>query len=199
MRNVLLSLLVPLVLGCATTPPPPAGVAPRANLTARDYYPLTGGWKWAYDLEREGTTMLATYAVLESSGDVAVVQTGDDKLLYAVTPDGIAQKEGAVIGDYVIKNPVAVGTEWPVEGGRAKIVSVTEEFKLEPFGRLLGCVRVEATRSNPTRVTSTTFAPDIGPVALEVSIQDGQKFVTTTRAKLRAVTKPGQDVFGNGN
>jgi hypothetical protein len=198
MRRVFVSVLLPLVVaGCASAPPPPAGVAPRANLTAKDYYPLAGGWKWAYDVERDGTKMLATYAVLESSGDVAVIQAGDDKLLYAVTPDGIAQKEGASIGDYIIKNPVAVGTEWAVEGGKARIVSVGEEFTVEPLGRLLGCVRVEATRNNPMRVTSTTFAPDVGPVAIELSVQEGQKFVVATRAKLRAVTRPGQDLFGN--
>jgi hypothetical protein len=41
------------------------------------------------------------------------------------------------------------------------------------------------------RVTRTTFAPDLGPVMLELQVQDGPKFTTVTRARLRAVTRPG--------
>ena len=55
--------------------------------------------------------------MLERTGDTAVVQTGDERLTYAVTPDGIVQKDGGMLGDYVIKNPVKAGAEWAVEGG----------------------------------------------------------------------------------
>jgi hypothetical protein len=195
-----LVVLLPLVFAfaCASGPVKPAGVTPRANLTAKDYYPLAAGWKWAYDVERENAAVLATYVVLESSGDTASVLAGQEKLGSAITPEGVAQKEGNVLGDYVIKNPVTVGTEWPVEGGRARIVSVTEEQDVDSLGHLLGCVRVETTRENPIRITRTIFAPDVGPVAVEVQVQDpagGGKFVTEMRARLRAVTKPGEDAF----
>jgi len=46
------------------------------------------------------------------------------------------------------------------------------------------------TRTDPVRITRTTFAPDVGPVALEMQVQDGARFLTTTRARLRAVTRP---------
>jgi hypothetical protein len=52
-------------------------------------------------------------------------------------------------------------------------------------------VVVEVTRTDPARVTRTVFAPDLGPVALEMQVQEGAKFVTKARARLRAVTKPG--------
>lgn len=198
MKTSVAFLPLALVLACASGPAKPAGIAPRSNLTAKDYYPLASGWKWAYDVEREGSTVLATYAVLETAGDTAVVQAGEEKLAYAITPEGVAQKEGTALGDYVIKNPIAVGTEWPVEGGRARIVSVSEEHEVDSIGRLLGCVRVEATRDDPIRITRTTFAPDVGPVAVELQVQDpsgGGKFVTSMRARLRAVTKPGEDAF----
>jgi hypothetical protein len=187
------ALLAPVVTAaCATSGGSgPEVVRPRANATAADYYPLANGWKWAFDVEQDGVNILATYAVLERNGDVAVVQAGDEKLMYAVTPEGVAQKDGDMMGDYVIKNPLRAGTEWNVAGGRAKITSVTEEVNVDSVGRYAGCVVVEVTRVSPMRVTRTTFAPDLGPIALEMQVQDGQTFKTTTRAKLRAVTKPG--------
>jgi hypothetical protein len=177
-------------VGCATAGGTSNDIKPRPNLTAADYYPLAPGWKWAYDVEKDGVNILATYAVVERNGDVAVVQAGDDRLTYAVTPDGIAQKDG-LLGDYVIKNPVRVGAEWPVEGGHAHITSVSADFKLDSGEHYLGCLVVEVTRNDPVRVTRTTFAPDLGPVLLEMQVQDGAKFTTVTRARLRAVTRPG--------
>ena len=180
-----------LVLGCATEGAAPNDIKPRANLTAADFYPLAPGWKWAYDVEKDGINILATYAVVERTGDTAVVQTGDEKLTYAVTPDGIVQKDGGMLGDYVIKNPVKAGAEWAVEGGRAHLASVTADFKLDSGEHYFGCIVIEVTRTDPVRVTRTTFAPDLGPVMLEVQVQDGAKFTTITRARLRAVTRPG--------
>ena len=182
--------LASLASGCATSGGVPAGIMPRANLTAADYYPLASGWKWAYDVEKDGTNILATYVVIEHSGDTAMVQAGDERLAYAVTPEGVAQKEGDRVGDYVIRNPVKLGAEWPVDGGRARIASVTSDFKLDSGEHYLGCAVVEVTRTDPVRVTRTMFAPDLGPVMLEMQVQDGQKFVTVTRARLRAVTRP---------
>ena len=182
--------LASLASGCATSGGVPAGIMPRANLTAADYYPLASGWKWAYDVEKDGTNILATYVVIEHSGDTAMVQAGDERLAYAVTPEGVAQKEGDRVGDYVIRNPVKLGAEWPVDGGRARIASVTSDFKLDSGEHYLGCAVVEVTRTDPVRVTRTMFAPDLGPVTLEMQVQDGQKFVTVTRARLRAVTRP---------
>ena len=187
-------LAAALAAGCAGGSNGPGANGPRKNLTAADYYPLAQGWKWAYDLEKDGQKILAVYAVLERSGDTAVVQAGEDRLSYAITPEGIAQKDGPTVGDYVIKNPVTVGTEWPVAGGTAKVVAVANEVTVGA-GRFSNCVVVEVTRSDPVRVARTTFAPDVGPVALEFQVQDGNRFVTSTRASLRSVTKPGEDLF----
>jgi hypothetical protein len=191
------AVLVGLVgVGCATTGGTSNDIKPRSNLTAADFYPLQPGWKWAYDVEKDGMNILATYAVLERNGDTAVVQTGDERLTYAVTPEGIAQKDGGMLGDFVIKNPVQVGAEWAVEGGRAHVVSVTADFKLDSGEHYLGCLVVEVTRTDPVRVTRTTFAPDLGPVLLEMQVQSGpgpgqaQQLTTLTRARLRAVTRP---------
>jgi hypothetical protein len=176
--------------GCATTASGGNEIRPRSNLTAADFYPLAVGWKWAYDVERDGVNVLATYAVIDRTGDVATVQAGDDRLTYAVNAQGISQADAGISGDFVIKNPVAQGAEWPVAGGQARIISVNADFKLDSGEHYLGCIVVEVTRTDPVRIARTTFAPDLGPVALELQVQDGPKFVTTTRARLRAVTRP---------
>jgi len=189
-RLVLLAVSI-LVPACATSGGGPDAIRPRAGATAADYYPLSDGWKWAFDVEQDGMNILATYVVLERKEAVAVVQAGDERLTYVVTPEGVAQFEGNAIGDYVIRNPIKQGAEWAVAGGRARIASANEEVNVDSVGRYAGCVVVEVTRTDPARVTRTVFAPDLGPVALEMQVQEGAKFVTKARARLRAVTKPG--------
>jgi len=190
-RLFLLSTVSILISACAASGGAPAAVGPRAGATATDYYPLADGWKWAFDVEQDGMNILATYVVLERREGIAVVQAGDEKLTYVVTPDGVAQFEGNAIGDYVIRNPIKQGAEWAVAGGRARIASANEEINIDSVGRYAGCVVVEVTRTDPARVTRTVFAPGLGPVALEMQVQEGTKFVTKARARLRAVTRPG--------
>jgi hypothetical protein len=180
-----------LASACATSGGGSDAIRPRANITAADYYPLSDGWKWAFDVDQDGTNVLATYVVVERKEGVAVVQAGDERLTYVVTPDGIAQYEGGAVGDYLIKNPVKAGTEWSVANGRARIAAVDETLNIESVGRYAGCVTVEVNRTDPARVTRTVFAPDLGPVAVEMQVQEGAKFVTKARARLRSVTKPG--------
>jgi len=177
--------------GCATSGGANESVRPRAGITAADYYPLADGWKWAFDVEQDGMNILATYVVLERKGGVSVVQAGDERLTYVVTPEGVAQFDGTAIGDYVIKNPIAAGAEWAVASGRARIAAVNETVNIDSVGRYAGCVVVEVTRTDPARVTRTVFAPDLGPIAVEMQVQDGTRFITKARAHLRAVTKPG--------
>ena len=81
-----------------------------------------------------------------------------------------------------------------LEIGTAKVVAVAHEVTVDA-GHFSDCVVIEVTRSDPVRVVRTTFAPDIGPVSLEFQVQDGSRFITSTRASLRSVTKPGEDPF----
>lgn len=182
--------------GCATAPAPSAGQASRTRVAA-DFYPLDAGWKWAYDVERQGEHLLAVYAVLERTPDAAIVQAGEERLEYAVTAAGVAQKEGVTVGDFVLKNPIVLGAEWSVSAGKAKITSVSETVH-GPAGDYADCVVVEVLRSEPTRLSRTTFAPGVGPVAIEVQVQSQGRFVTTMRASLRGATKPGQDPLAAG-
>jgi hypothetical protein len=184
------------IAGCATTPAPSAVEASKSR-SASDFYPLDAGWKWAYDVERQGEHLLAVYAVLERTPETAIVQAGEERLEYAVTAAGVAQKEGVTVGDFVLKNPIALGAEWSVSAGKAKITSVSETAR-SPAGDYVNCVVVEVLRSEPTRLSRTTFAPGVGPVAIEVQVQSQGRFVTTMRASLRGATKPGQDPLAFG-
>ncbi|MBC8133819.1 MAG: hypothetical protein H7X95_12615 [Deltaproteobacteria bacterium] len=188
---ILLAVLTGVAGGCATTPPTPAPQAAKAR-AASDFYPLDAGWKWAYDLERQGEHMLAVYAVLERTPESAIVQAGEERIEYAVTGQGVAQKEGVSTGDFVLKNPIVLGAEWNVFAGKAKITSVTTRVS-GPSGDYTDCIVVETLRSDPTRMSRTTYAPGVGPVAIEVQVQAQGRFVTTLRASLRGATRPGQD------
>jgi hypothetical protein len=176
--------------GCASTPPATVQTAPKAT-AASDYFPLDPGWKWAYDLEREGQHMLAVYAVLERVPGGAVVQAGDERISYAVNQEGIALIDASG-RDFVLKNPIARGASWPVFAGTATITAVDKKVS-GPSGDYANCVVVETLRKEPNRLSRTTFAPGIGPVSIEVQVETQGRFVTTLRADLRGATRPGED------
>jgi hypothetical protein len=190
--TVLLLSLCAVGSGCASTPVSSAAAAPQKPGSASDYFPLDAGWKWAYDLDRSGEHMLAVYQVMERVLDGAIVQAGEERISYAVTPEGVAQKDGSVVGDFVLKNPIAPGAGWPVFAGTAKVIAVDQKISV-PSGDYTGCVVVETLRHDPNRLSRTTFARGVGPVAIEVQIESEGRFVTTMRASLRGTTKPGED------
>lgn len=192
--GTLVMLPVLLAAACASTPATGAAVASGGRArTAEDYYPLQPGWKWGYDIETGGETGFKAFAVLERTADTAILQAGDERITYAITAAGIAQKEGGTLGDFVLKNPVVLGNEWPVADGTAKVAAVDQTVTVPTGSSYSGCVVVETLRLRPPRLSRTTYAPDVGWVLLEVQVQVQGYFVTTLRAGLRALTKPGQD------
>jgi hypothetical protein len=185
--------------GCAATGPAsvPAGPAAPAPEDAAAYFPLTPGWKWAYTVEKGGDRMLATYAVLERLGDTAIVQAGEQRLGYAVLPAGIARREGLNVGDFLLRTPVRLGARWPLAGGEAKVSEFGRTVTV-PGGTFPGCATVEESRTDPQRVVRTVYAAGVGPILLEVQVQDpaSGQFRTDTRAALVGVTRPGEDPLG---
>jgi hypothetical protein len=161
------------------------------GIAAADYFPLASGWKWNYSVWKDGLKIPVLHEVLERRGDVAVVQEGGERITYVVTPEGIAEKNGDRLGDYIIKNPVRVGAEWAVEGGRARILAVDGRFLSARVGRHEGCVLIAVTRNDPTRTTQTMFAPYLGPVTVSIQAADGKEFLTLAQALLVGVTRPG--------
>jgi hypothetical protein len=159
-----------------------------------DYYPLLPGWGWAYDVESDGGKVLALYSVAERRGDVAVVKNGDNRIEYAVQPDGIARREGSVAADFLLKLPIRKGASWGVTDGQATIVEAGAQVAL-PSGTYRDCIVVEEVRGQPSRVTRTTYCKGEGPVAIEMRVHRPMKveFETMVRASLRSVTRPGED------
>jgi hypothetical protein len=187
-----------VLVGCASsgTPAPSAAAGPPPE-DAAAYFPLTAGWKWAYQVEKDGDKILATYAVLERMTDTAIVQTGQDRLVYAVLPQGIARREGLGVGDFLLKTPIRAGATWAVSGGEAKVVTVGRSVTV-PAGTFPACATIEETRTDPPRVIRTVYAAGVGPVSLEVQAQDAEsgQFRSAMRAALVGVTRPGEDPLG---
>jgi hypothetical protein len=129
--------------------------------------------------------------VIERSADLAVVRNVDDRIEYAIRPDGIARRNGMLPEDYVLKNPVRVGTAWQVASGEAKVVAVGQIVTL-PSGTYRDCVVVEETRHDPDRVTRTTYSRGAGPIEIEMRVFNPIKttFEVTARARILSVTRP---------
>jgi len=189
---VVLSLT--LASAACSGPKPSVATPATASAHASDFYPLTKGWRWAYDVERDGQTVLATFAVAERQGALATVLSGDAEIRYYVSDQGVAHAMGQGAGDYELREPLARGTTWPVEGGHATVVA-TGETATVPAGIYNGCVVVEISRNEPPRVTRTTFAPFVGPVIIDQQVVDPAGGAAHTRAVLRGLTQPGSDPF----
>ncbi len=182
-------------LACATS-----GSARRAPAPERaaDYFPLTAGWKWAYEIERGGQKVLATYAVMQQIGDSVIVQSGDERNGYTLTPDGIAKRDSLNLGDFILRSPIIAQASWPLREGKATVVSVGTEVTV-PAGTYFNCAVIEENRSGPDRVLRTTYAPGVGPIRLEYQVNnpDTQKFEVVLSARLLGLTRPGEDPLGD--
>jgi hypothetical protein len=193
-------LLMALILcaGCASSAGQKAGAAAIGNVEdAHQLYPLDAGWKWAYDVEKAGQPILAVYSVIQRQGDTAVLQAGEERITYLVLPDGIARRgpdKDLPQGDYLLHSPIRAGARWPIAGGTATVVSVGQTVTV-PAGTYQGCVVVEESRSEPTRLVRTTYAPGTGPITIEFLVHDAAsgRFDPALRAALRGVTPPGSD------
>jgi hypothetical protein len=179
------------VLSACATGKTPAGGALVTGNEALDFYPLLSGWGWAFEVERDGARVLAPYAVVERSTDLAIVKNGDERIAYAILADGIARREGGLLGDFLVRSPVHKGTTWPVANGEATIVASGLSVTL-PSGAYRDCAIVEELRRAPERVTRTTYCRGTGPVEIEVRVFDPfqKSFVPMAHARLLAVTRP---------
>jgi hypothetical protein len=193
----LLTALPTLALACASTGTPapvPAGPPPE---DAAAYFPLATGWKWAYEVQKGGENLLATYAVLNHVGDTAIVQAGEERVGYVVSPEGIARREGLAVRDFLLKSPIRAGATWRLEAGEAKVAAVGKTVTV-PAGTYVNCATIEEVRHQPERVVRTVYAAGIGPITVELQSYDAaqQRFDVAVRAALRGVTRPGEDPFG---
>lgn len=184
-----------LMTACASTQPAKPRIPPPE--APADYFPLATGWKWAYEVEKNGDSILATYAVVNNTGVAAEVRAGDERTSYAIRPEGISRLEALGPNDFILKAPIRAGAEWTIQGGSARVVAVGESVTV-PGGTFGNCAVVEESRTQPDRVLRTTYAAGVGPIQLEYQVSEGTppRFNVVLRARLLGVTKPGEDPFG---
>lgn len=178
------------LVACATT----QGKSQTASVqsqSAADYYPLKTGWGWAYNVEQGGQDVLAVFTVVGNEGNQVTILNAGKQLTYALNHEGIARSENGNIVDYLLKNPIVLNNSWTVAGGVADIVRVGETITL-PSGTYPGCIMVEERRQAPLRITRTTYAQGIGPIEMEMRVQNPltQLFETQVHARLLSVTRP---------
>ncbi len=180
-----------MVAGCASASARPPTFPAASACPALEFYPLLPGWGWAYQVERDGTTVLSVYSVGDWRADRATVQHGDERLDYALLADGIARRTGDVAGDYVIKLPLDKGGSWPVADGTATLVEVGKTVTL-PAGTFDDCAIVVEVRRDPPRTTRTTFCRGAGPVELEMRVfsPSKQAYEVHARARIMNVSRP---------
>jgi hypothetical protein len=122
-------------------------------------------------VQQGNDSILATYAVLERLGDTAIIQKGDDRLSYALMPDGIARREGLEIGDFVLKTPIRAGASWPLQGGEAKVAAVGRV--LDGAWRILPQLRHDrGDEDGPTARRPHGVRRGHRPIQIEVQVQD---------------------------
>ena len=189
-RKWRLAVTAMLLVGCASSSPRRIGPWPAAD-SALAYYPLEAGWGWAYEVERDGMAILALYAVALRRADLAIVRNGDERIEYAIRPDGIARRDGGQATDYLLRSPVRAGDFWPVNGGTATVVETRKQVAL-PSATYHDCALVEEVRRAPDRVTRTTYCRGVGPVEIEMVVSNP---VTLTyeklaHARLMTVSRP---------
>jgi hypothetical protein len=191
-QHAVIGALLALGGACATTPPVETPKPPPEN--AQAYYPLQEGWRWAYEVEKNGEHILAIYAVANVVQDTVILETGSERLLYAILPDGIARKEGLTVGDFILRTPIRLGAMWPVASGHATVTAVGRTITVAA-GTFPNCAVIEEARTSPERVLRTTYAAGVGPIAVEYQVHDAGtgRFETPLRATLRGVTRPGDD------
>ncbi len=161
-----LALLATVSLAGCPSPGGPLGKsAPiRPDAPPSELFPLAAETSWSYDVldQQTGARSLLVNRVLRREGPRAVLFDGDDPLAYEDRGDRIVRLPS---GATVLQAPLRAGATWDVPGGAARITSVdaTVQAVHQSF---TPCVVVEETTAE-TRVL-TSYARDVGPVAVEV-------------------------------
>ncbi len=171
MRAIASACAAAALAGCATMPPPPRPFRYHAGVRAIEYFPLSEGSAWSYDVDSgEAETTLTTQRVVEVRARRVRVQSGATAMEYELRDDGIF---AGALDAYVLKEPIVVGTRWELgHGGTARISSVSR--MVQAVGTTFrDCVEVIAHEEVMGRTVVTVFAPRVGPVLIESSLTAG--------------------------
>lgn len=128
------------------------------------FFPLAEGTAWSYDVtdESTGSKILLVNRVESREGEVAHMFGGPDPLSYQDKGDSIIRLPS---GTVVLRGPFTVGTEWAIDGGKARITAVDAAVQTGA-GKLAPCLAVEEVTDE--RRVVTRYAPEVGPVEVEI-------------------------------
>jgi len=171
------------VLACATQARPPAPPV----VSAQDYYPLAVGNRWTYDTNFLGDRR-------ERSVEIVAVRDGYyvDNEGAQLTVDGLGVRDQK---RYLLRDPIQVGSAW------TNVVSASsiEHYRIAelgapcrvPAGTFENCIRVESRNRKDeqrTLVNELTFAPAVGIVRIELTLESGGKRVPQSVFELKQYT-----------
>jgi hypothetical protein len=194
MRSLLAVTLFALALcGCPSTGPTTPHVEP---LTARGLYPMATGYIWTYDIDTgTGMSSLGITRVVDVQGDtVGIAADGGDVHTYELRPEGVYQPASQT---WLLRDPIAVGEEWPSTNGRTARVESIREAVDTTDGHYENCVAVMEEGGEAGLHIRTTYCLGIGPVIVE----SHQELVTsmtgglTVTGRLRAHQQGPDDDF----
>lgn len=147
----------------------------KPEITAADFYPLTIGLTWSYEVKLLGETRMIDVTTLRKNGDGFVEDSTGAQFLV----DGFGVRDQK---RYLLRNPIAAGTKW------TNVVSVSSVEAYEiiaanqpcdaPAGKWEGCVVVESrnrVQEGTTLVNEMTFAPGVGIVRLSTVLESNGK------------------------
>lgn len=180
-RLLLLCCLAP---ACAT--PRQTGGPTKLEATASDYYPLSIGVTWTYEVKLLGETRVIDVTTLRKNADGFVEDSTGAQFLI----DGFGVRDQK---RYLLRNPIVTGTKW------TNVVSVSsvETYEITgsgqpcdaPAGKWEGCVVVESrnrVEEGTTLINEMTFAPGVGIVRLSTVLEsNGKRIPQSTLALLK--------------
>ena len=188
-----LLLLCAFALAACTTTSKATNDGPSApQKTAGDFYPLSLGTSWTYEVKLLGESRMIEVTTLRKSNDGFVEDSTGAQFLV----DGFGVRDQK---RYLLRNPIAAGTKW------TNVVSVSSVEAYEilavnqpcdaPAGKWEGCVVVESrnrVEEGTVLVNEMTFAPGVGIVRLSTVLEsNGKQIPQSTLALSKFNTPPG--------
>ena len=173
---------LPVVAGCGAAPAEPV-LTDAERLAPERLYPLEEGNVWSYNVDTgEAVPTLAISRVVARLGERVEVSSNDQPpQVYELRAQGIYRPALEV---WLLRVPIREGETWPsARGMTARVVSTAVQVETEA-GAFRGCVQVDESGGEEPRSVRTTYCPEVGPVAIESSMQ-----LEVTEAPVRVSAK----------
>lgn len=147
--------------------------------TAEDYFPLTAGTAWSYDVDDGVGTVLAISRVDTRTGRRATVLDPAGVMVpYDVRDDGIFRPDKGV---YLLKDPLRVGASWPSTAGMTATVAAMDRVLDTPAGHFEHCIEIVQEGGEQGLHITTDYCPQVGPVKVVAAMTlTGGRSASTT-------------------